>query len=71
MNSGLMIIPASMRGYEKEDEMNEGQADIGTCVMQAMPELQLQLRTHNYYMGTFDAFRRSSFSLKALCSSTF
>ena len=61
VNNGLMIIPASTRGYEKEDEMNEGQADIGTCVMQAMPELQLQLRTHNYYMGAYAVFRWSSF----------
>ncbi|KAI0093075.1 hypothetical protein BDY19DRAFT_882324 [Irpex rosettiformis] len=50
VSSGLMIVPASMRGYELEGGINHGPADIGTCVMMAMPELQLQLRTHNYYM---------------------
>ncbi len=52
VNNGLMVIPASLRGYEMEsDDADKGPPDIGTCVMMAMPELQLQLRTHNYYMG--------------------
>ena len=51
-----MILPAGLRGYERDDDTKlDGPADIGTCVMLAMPELQLYLRTHEYFMGAFPA----------------
>ncbi|KAI0699566.1 hypothetical protein BC835DRAFT_1412549 [Cytidiella melzeri] len=50
VNNGLMVVPASLRGYELDDDGSNGSADIGTCVLMALPELQIQLRTHEYYM---------------------
>lgn len=53
VDSGLIVMPAGMRGYEGEraDETLDDD-NIGTCAMLALPELQLFLRTHDYFMGT-------------------
>lgn len=49
---GLVIMPAGLRGYET-DQSDNTEGDIGTCVMLALPELQIHLRSHEYYMGTW------------------
>lgn len=52
VESGLIVMPAGLRGYEVDHEdPSKDLNDIGTCTMMALPELQLQLRTHDYYMG--------------------
>ena len=48
--NGLVVMPAGLRGYES-DQPGDLEGDIGTCVMLALPELQIHLRTHDYYMG--------------------
>ena len=45
-------MPAGLRGYEG-DVLDEDVEDsnMGTCVILSVPEHQLYIRTHNYYMG--------------------
>lgn len=43
-------MPVGLRGYET-NEPDDQEGDIGTCVMMSLPELQIHLRSHEYYMG--------------------
>jgi hypothetical protein len=51
VTTGLMVVPASLRGYELDAGLEKESPGIGLCTMLALPELQLQLKTHDYYMG--------------------
>lgn len=51
-----IVLPAGLPGLEKSDGdygHSEGTAssDIDSCVLLAVPELQMQLRLHDHYMG--------------------
>jgi hypothetical protein len=48
--SGLVVMPAGLRGYER-DPPDAQRADLGTCVLLSLPELQIHLRSNEYYMG--------------------
>lgn len=51
-------MPAGLRGYDV-DQANGQEADIGTCILLSLPELQVHLRTNEYYMGrSIDHFER-------------
>ncbi|KAL4251310.1 hypothetical protein ABKN59_005668 [Abortiporus biennis] len=53
LNSGLMVIPAGLPGYEAynlNEAYNLDEIDIGASLILAFPALQLCLRTHEYYM---------------------
>ncbi|KAJ3553006.1 hypothetical protein NM688_g3848 [Phlebia brevispora] len=50
IDTGLIIMPAGLRGYERDYAEIAGDNDIGTCVMLSFPEFQLYLRTHDYFM---------------------
>ena len=43
-------MPVGLRGYES-DQPGDLEGDIGACVMLALPEMQIHLRSHDYYMG--------------------
>lgn len=48
-------MPTGLPGYDKGftgQERRAEEAGLGACAMYIVPELQLQLRTHDYYMGT-------------------
>ena len=52
VETGSLILPVASRGYENDhSEAIDNGTDIGTCVLLTLPELQLELRTHDYYMG--------------------
>ncbi|OBZ68136.1 hypothetical protein A0H81_11866 [Grifola frondosa] len=52
VDAGLMVLPAGLPGYEtySADQSNSTDSDLGSCLMLFMPEIQLQLRTCDYYM---------------------
>lgn len=51
-----LLLPAGLPGYETVDPAQEaapgsGEVGVGACAIITLPELQLQLRLHDYYMG--------------------
>lgn len=49
------LLPAGLPGYETADPSQQeipGDIGVGACVVVTLPELQLQFRLHEYYMGT-------------------
>ena len=60
INDGTIIVPAGLPGYDKTCTATVGEdpTGIGPCVILSIPELQLQLRLHDYYMGTTKFKRR-------------
>lgn len=50
----LIVLPAGIPGYETYNPLpGQDPRDVclGACAMVSVPDLQLQLRTHDYYMG--------------------
>jgi hypothetical protein len=47
---GYFLLPAGLPGFEKHASMVTTK-DIGTSLHLAFPELQLDLRLHDYFMG--------------------
>ena len=47
---GSLLLPAGLPGFEKHASMATAK-DIGTSLYLAFPELQLDLRLHDYFMG--------------------
>lgn len=53
VNRGLVILPAGLPGFEKLSDLDDDEsAGIGACVLLSLPGLRIQLRTHDYFMGT-------------------
>ncbi|KAI0074167.1 hypothetical protein K474DRAFT_1774197 [Panus rudis PR-1116 ss-1] len=53
LDYGLMIMPAGLPGYEYynlNEAYNLDDMDIGAATVLVVPTMQLQLRTHEYYM---------------------
>lgn len=53
-----LLLPAGLPGYEITDpglESVPSDKGFGACVIVALPELQLQFRLHDYYMGRFSS----------------
>ncbi|TFK44762.1 hypothetical protein BDQ12DRAFT_730786 [Crucibulum laeve] len=52
VEQGTIIMPASLVGYEapNADQRKQSSLRTGACVIFSVPELQLQLRMHDYYM---------------------
>jgi hypothetical protein len=50
LTNGVLVLPVGLLGYETS---NSGQVSdsIGTCVSFVIPELQVQFRLHDYFMG--------------------
>lgn len=51
-----LLLPAGLPGYEIADPSQQaipGDIGVGACVVVTLPELQLQFRLHDYYMGKF------------------
>ena len=49
-----MVLPAGLPGYELYDQNDQStpeKIDIGASLVLVMQSLQLQLRSHPYYMG--------------------
>jgi len=46
-----LILPAGLPGYEVSSNIKGMNVGIGACVVATIPEIQLQLRLHDYYMG--------------------
>lgn len=52
VSPGYIVMPAGLRGFEGGyTNVTPGDDNIGTCVILSLPEFQLYLRTHDYYMG--------------------
>lgn len=54
LDKGVMILPAGLPGYETSSlgqHEAHGNTGIGACLWLSIPELQLQFRMHDYYMG--------------------
>lgn len=47
---GSLLLSAGLPGFEKHSNMATTE-DIGTSLCLAFPELQLDLRSHDYFMG--------------------
>lgn len=55
VDSFTMMLPAGLPGYEKhyaERDQNPLDVDHGRCVLLNIPDIELQLRLHNHFMGT-------------------
>ncbi|THH30793.1 hypothetical protein EUX98_g3395 [Antrodiella citrinella] len=53
VESGAMVVPAGVPGYESysvKEAHNLDNIDMGACAVLIMPDLQLHLRTHDFYM---------------------
>ncbi|KAH8080285.1 hypothetical protein BXZ70DRAFT_901408 [Cristinia sonorae] len=53
IESSAMIMPAGLPGYESfsvKAAHNLDNIDMGACAVLVIPDLQLRLRTHDYYM---------------------
>ena len=48
---GTLILPAGLPGYEASSDNKDKNVGIGACVVAILPDLQLQLRLHDYFMG--------------------
>jgi hypothetical protein len=48
---GTLILPAGLPGHEASGDNEDRKVGIGACVIVTVPEIQLQLRLHDYYMG--------------------
>ncbi len=46
-----MIMPAGLRGYERDRVDAPDDNDIGACLMLSFPEFQVYMRSHDYFMG--------------------
>lgn len=55
VDRGAVVMPAGLPGYESfsDNAAKRSEVDLGSCVVLQVPDLQLQLRTNNYYMGTY------------------
>lgn len=49
LSHGAVIAPAGLLGYENRTE--DGVNDLGTSLFLDLPELQVHLRLHDYFMG--------------------
>lgn len=47
---GSLLLPVGLPGFEKHASMATAK-DIGTALYLAFPELQLDFRLHDYFMG--------------------
>lgn len=45
-----MVLPAGLLGYERDRSITSD-VDMGQCILLDIPDLQLQLRLHDYSMG--------------------
>lgn len=53
--ASAIIMPAGIPGYESfsvKQAHNLDNVDMGACAVLVVPDLQLRLKTHDYYMGT-------------------
>ncbi|KAI0368271.1 hypothetical protein BV20DRAFT_969313 [Pilatotrama ljubarskyi] len=52
VDTGLMVLPAGMPGYEKHSSEQERTSpeDLGPCLMLSLPSIQVHFRTNDYYM---------------------
>lgn len=48
LEHATVILPTGLPGYESGGPERDG---IGACIVAKIPELQLQFRMHDYYMG--------------------
>lgn len=51
MRNGSLLFPAGFPGYEKYPDNAAPPDDAGSSVVLSFPELQLDLRSHDYFMG--------------------
>lgn len=53
LKHSIVLQPAGLLGYELSNE-NQSKHDLrtGPCLVLSVPDIQLQLRLHDYYMGT-------------------
>ena len=52
IDDGSLILPAGSPGYEKTQSTLPDD-DIGARIAFAIPEVQVHLRSHDYFMGKF------------------
>lgn len=53
------MLPAGLPGYETFDPSQDSvpsEKGVGACVVLTMPELQLNFRLHDYFMGIFSHY---------------
>lgn len=51
-STGTVVVPAGLPGYESVSDWDTpGEHGIGPCLLLHVPELQLHLRLHDYFMG--------------------
>lgn len=73
LTNARILLPAGLPGYESANPAQHeapSHVGVGACVILALPEVQLQFRLHDYYMGmsyiigdTLKAQRRLEMSL--------
>ncbi|KAK0460992.1 uncharacterized protein EV420DRAFT_1746434 [Desarmillaria tabescens] len=77
MDHGCVILPAGLPGYDRSCTIRSGSDEvrIGPCLVLHIPELQLQLRMHDYFMdlslnvGTITGYIDSNYPEKVLYTS--
>ncbi|KAI6040347.1 hypothetical protein EDC04DRAFT_2894324 [Pisolithus marmoratus] len=51
LQSGSLLLPAALPGYEKYGDNAATTDDVGASLLLGFPELQLDFRLHDYFMG--------------------
>lgn len=53
VRNGIVMLPAGLSGYDTSEaqQIRPGDTSIGSCVMATIPQLGLELRTHEDFMG--------------------
>ena len=52
IDNGSLILPAGSPGYERTQSILPDD-DVGARIAFAIPEVQVHLRSHDYFMGKF------------------
>lgn len=53
LEDGLLVMPAGIVGYERSctGAKDDDDAGIGAALVLTIPEIQVHLRLHDYFMG--------------------
>jgi len=53
VSGGIIVVPAGLPGYESVSDWDTpGEHGIGPCLLLHVPEVQMHLRLHDYFMGS-------------------
>jgi hypothetical protein len=58
VDNGIVLLPAALPGYETYSYRDADNISVGACVVANVPNLQIQFRLHDHFMGRFHLFSK-------------